>query len=168
MASPMDYCIREYQHADLTALAGIYRNSIHYLGGTRYSREQVAAWASFPDNKLDFEYWLKCATTFVAVDSDDACIGFAGLEDHGRISALFVAPGWMRKGVGYRLLECLLEEARLRAFAMLTTEASEFSRPLFEKFGFVVREIEHTEFKGVRFTRYAMQINFQPASGSGH
>jgi putative acetyltransferase len=40
----------------------------------------------------------------------------------------------------------------------VTTEASEFSKPLFEKHGFTVTEVEHTTCKGVEFTRYAMRL----------
>lgn len=157
----MHFDIRKYQNSDLPALANIYRGSIRHLGTESYSKEQVEVWSSFSDDIQDFENWLKGATTFVAVDSNNACVGFGGLEEHGRISSLFVASEWMRKGVGTGLLGRLLEEARLHALTMVTTEASEFSRPLFEKCGFVVREIEYTEFKGVKFTRYVMQTRIQ-------
>jgi hypothetical protein len=39
----------------------------------------------------------------------------------------------------------------------LHTEASEFSKPLFEKFGFETIEVEHMVQKGVEFKRYRMQ-----------
>lgn len=160
MAPIGNYQIRGYDNDDLPVLAGIYRDSIRHRGPEYYSEQQVAAWSSFPDAMRDFEHWLTSATTCVAVDRANRCIGFAALEAPGRISALFVAPAWMRQGVGSSLLTHLLKEARLRRYTTVTTEASEFSRPLFEKCGFVVLEIEHTEFKEVAFTRYAMQTKF--------
>lgn len=165
MTPTANYQIRPYGKDDLPVLAGIYRDAIRHRGPECYSEQQVAAWSSFPDALRDFEYWLTSATTWVAVDRHDNCIGFTALEEPGRISALFVAPAWMGQGVGYGLLNHLLKEARLASCQTVTTEASEFSRPLFEKFGFVVLEIEHTEFKGVAFTRYAMQTEFQRGSG---
>ena len=157
----MQFHIRKYQDSDLPALAKIYRGSIRHLGAECYTKEQVEAWSGFSEDIQAFDNWLKGATTLVAVDSENACVGFGGLEAHGRISSLFVSPEWMRKGVGSGVLGHLLEEAGSRAFSVVTTEASEFSRPLFEQHGFVVTEIEQTEFKGVKFTRYAMQARLK-------
>ena len=42
---------------------------------------------------------------------------------------------------------------RCRTTTHITSHASEFSEPLFEKFGFVVNEIEHTSGNGVK-SRY--------------
>ena len=63
-------------------------------------------------------------------------VGIGGLEKKGRISSLFVSPGCMRRGIGSALLTRLLEEAESRNMGQLRTEASEFSKALFEKFGF--------------------------------
>lgn len=166
MKANRGYRIRDLREADLAMLADLYRSSIRHLGGECYSAEQVEAWSSFPDSRHEFEQWVSSATTLVAVDSDDVCIGFGGLEESGRISALFVSPGWQRMGVGYHLTQRLLGLARSRGFNRVTTAASAFSRPLFEKCGFGVIAIEHTEFKGVEFTRYAMQARIQPLRGS--
>ena len=157
MASVSDYRVREYRSADLPSLAAIYTGSIRHLGAEYYSGDQIAAWSSFPEDMTAFERWIEKATTFVAVDGHGECIGFAGIEDQGRIASLFVAPAFMHKGVGSHLLMRLLEEARARRIAVVTTDASEFSRPLFEKFGLRVEEIEYIEFKGVEFSRYAMR-----------
>jgi putative acetyltransferase len=159
MACVTHYRIREYQHADLPSLAAIYTSSIRHLGAEYYSGDQIAAWSSFPEDTASFERWIAEATTFVAVNSHDECIGFGGIEDHGRIASLFVAPAFVRKGVGSGLLMRLLEEARARKIVVVTADASEFSRPLFEKFGLSVEAIEHIEFKGVEFSRYAMRTS---------
>jgi putative acetyltransferase len=159
MASVAYYRVREYQDADLPSVATIYTSSIRQLGAEYYSGDQVAAWSSFPEDTAGFERWITEATTFVAVNSHDECIGFGGIEHHGRIASLFVAPAFVRKGVGSGLLMRLLEEARAQKIVVVTAHASEFSRPLFEKFGFGVEEIEHIEFKGVEFSRYAMRAS---------
>ena len=154
----MSFEIRAIQDSDLSALADIYRDSIISLGNDFYTPEQIAAWASFPDDIEAFRKWVTAPMTLVAIKSDGKCVGFGGLEDSGRISALFVLPESMRKGVGSALLKKLVSEAQLRGVFQVTTEASEFSKPLFEKFGFRVKNIEKTEFKEVAFTRYAMQL----------
>jgi putative acetyltransferase len=150
--------IRRARSEDIHSLARIYRESIRHLGKHHYSVDQVAAWSSFSGDTDVFQDWINEATTFVAVTGDDGCIGFGGLQAHGRISSLFVAPEFMRRGVAASLLERLLDEARLRGLDTVTTEASEFSRPLFQKYGFTLIEVEHTEFKGVGFSRYVMRL----------
>lgn len=66
---------------------------------------------------------------------------------------------YQRKGVASSLISRLLEEAKALHISRVTTHASAFSKPLFEKFGFVLSAIEHTEVKGVRMSRYAMRAS---------
>jgi putative acetyltransferase len=68
-----------------------------------------------------------------------------------------VAPQNARKGVGSLLLQHLLSLEPVQP--LYTTEASELSKGLFEKFGFKVIEIEHTELNDVAFTRYGMRMH---------
>ncbi len=153
--------IRAYAPADLAVLRSIYAESIRYLGESAYSEEQVAAWSSLSEDAEPFTKWIEDVSTFVAVGDDGACIGFGGLEPGGRISSLFVAPAHMRTGVGSMLVQRLMAEAKSVGVVGVTTQASEFSKPLFEKFGFSVVELEHTEFKGIAFDRYVMRASFE-------
>jgi putative acetyltransferase len=102
--------------------------------------------------------WVSDAMTLIAV-AENECLGFGSLQSQGRISALFVAPGYGRQGIASQLLAHLLAEARSRGFEVVAAEASEFSRSLFGKYGFSVTEVEHTRFRGVAFTRYAMRAH---------
>lgn len=149
--------IRQIRSQDFNSLARIFSESILHIGHKCYSPDQVAAWSSFASDTKKFQAWLGRAMTFVAVNESDECLGFGGLEPHGRISSLFVAPDFMRMGIASRLVERLLIEARSRRLEVLTTAASEFSKPVFEKYGFSVTAVEHTQFKGIDFSRYAMQ-----------
>jgi putative acetyltransferase len=152
----MKITVRPYNASDLSDLVLIYKQGIKKLGHTHYTNDQVVAWSSFADDTDDFRKWINHSTTFVAVDLKMNVVGFAGLETKGRISSLFVTPEVMRMGVGTALLNHLIDEINLRDLNSVTTDASEFSKPLFEKFGFTVKNLEHTQFKGVQFTRYQM------------
>jgi putative acetyltransferase len=118
----------------------------------------VEAWACFSDDSVAFNAWLDSATTFVAVSEANACLGFGGLQQDGRVASLFVSPDVMRTGIGSALLERLIQEAGRLGYRVLTTAASELSRPLFERHGFGLSGVEHTEFKGVAFSRYLMDL----------
>jgi putative acetyltransferase len=65
----------------------------------------------------------------------------------------------MRKGVASQLLRRLLKEAQAKGLRSLHAEASAFSRPLFEKFGFSVVEEERINLKGCGFDRYVVRAN---------
>ncbi len=153
--------IRKYSTSDLPYIRDIYRKAIRQIGNTAYSKDQVAAWSSFPEDTDAFRKWVEEADSFVATDERGNCIGFGGWEKTGRISALFVHPGHMRKGVGSMILSHLIKQAEAEKLHTTTTEASEFSKPLFEKYGFTVVEIESTEFKNVKFQRYVMQYRIK-------
>ena len=153
-------CLRSRGPGDTDALARIYRDAIRTLGPRCYGPQQVTAWAALGGDREAFCLWLDGMSTLVALDPGNGPVGFAGWQAPARIAALFVAPSAMRRGVGRTLVAALLDThaaARPGAPApAVTTEASEFSRPLFEGFGFRVQAVEHTEVRGVAFTRYAM------------
>ena len=134
----------------------IFRDAVNHAGPEHYTPEQVQAWSAFGHDTCEFESWLGQSKVYVAIDSKRHSIGFAGLEASGRIASLFVTPGYMRQGIGSRLPKHILNEAAQSGLTQLTTEASEFSRPLFEAADFVVIDIEETCFKGVQIHRYRM------------
>ena len=155
--------IRKYEVSDLLSLAHIYKSSIFQMGSHYYSEKQITAWSGFADDIKSFELWISNAATYVAENGNREILGFGGLEKSGRISSLFVAPKATRKGVGKALLSRLLSIIKFRGIVKATTEASELSKPLFEKFGFTVSNVEVTSFRGAAFTRYAMALNIDKA-----
>ena len=162
--------IRKYENSDLLSLAHIYKSSILQLGSQYYSEKQITAWSGFADDINSFELWISNAATYVATNGRRKILGFGGIEKSGRISSLFVTPKATRKGVGKALLSRLLSIIERRGIVKVTTEASELSKPLFEKFGFTVRNLEVTHFRGAAFTRYAMarSIDMAQAHQSRH
>jgi putative acetyltransferase len=151
--------IREYRANDLSDLRRIYAGAIRHLGRRAYSEEQVAVWSDFSSDAEAFREWIENAGVYVAVTEEGACMGFAGLEQDGHISSVYVSPCCMRKGVASQLLRRLLKEAQAKGLRSLHAEASAFSRPLFEKFGFSVVEKERMDLKGVGFDRYVVRAN---------
>ena len=150
--------IRLAKESDIMTLSHVYRSAIQAIGEEYYSDEQVAAWASYPDDIDEFKRWVQEALTFVALADNSRLVGFGGVEQAGRISSLFVAPDFMRQGIASALLAHVIAEVgSIKNIEELTTHASEFSKPLFMKFGFEVANVESRNFKGVDFIRYAMR-----------
>lgn len=142
---------------DLPALAELYAYTVRQLGPALYTTDQVRVWSASPDDVERFRGFVLNAYTLVAVVQDSQHpVGFAGLEPNGRIASLYVHADYCRRGIGTALLAALLEKAQADGLTRLRTEASKFSRPVFERFGFVLDEVERGMHHGVPFMRFLM------------
>lgn len=146
--------IRKAFEADVPTLAALYADAVRSAGPGHYTPEQVEAWAAFADEAA-FRPFVSRPLTLVAED-DTGPVGFAGLKPDGHVTALYVRPDRMRQGVGAALLGAILDEAARQGVDRLYTEASAFSRSLFERFGFVLDSVERVERRGAWFERYRM------------
>lgn len=147
--------LRQATAADLPALSHIYAHAVRTLGPQQYDAAQVAAWAAFAEAE-GFRRFILDATTFVA-EADGVVVGFAGLADDGHVTALYVHGDYGRQGIGSALMAAVLARARAMGVERLYVEASTFSRPVFETFGFVQYAVEHVVRDGVPFERYLMR-----------
>jgi len=147
--------IRTATEDDLPSLRSIYVDSVRALAPGVYTAEQVEAWATFTDTGESFRRFILDATTYVALEHG-LTVGFCGIEGDGHVASLYVAARAMRRGVGSRLLAWAIEHAPRSKRVALYVEASEFSMPLFSKFGFVLTRKERAPYNGVEFDRYAM------------
>jgi putative acetyltransferase len=150
--------IRIAAECDLVELGELFRSSVEMIGPERYTAEQVRAWASMPNDPARLRKFVLGVTTFVAEDNG-RLVGLCGLGADGHLASLYVDGTEGRKGIGSMLLDKAICEARERGLLRLYSEASEFSKPLFEKFGFETFEVEHMVHEGVGFDRYRMQRN---------
>lgn len=60
----------------------------------------------------------------------------------GYIMNMYTKPEWRRKGIGSKLFEKLIEEAKKKNIVKLVLHATDDGKPLYEKYGF---ETKHTE-----------------------
>ena len=143
--------------SDLPALAKLFDDSVRQVAPQKYSPEQVDAWAASATDTEFFSRFILESTTFIAEENN--LLGFGGIRitTAGQITSLYVRGNCNRKGVGSKLLEKILEYARINQCDRLYTEASEFSKPLFEKFGFEIYGEEEVMRNGVLFQRSLMQ-----------
>jgi putative acetyltransferase len=142
---------------DLPALAALYSNTVRTLGPALYTADQVRVWSASPDHAERFRGFILEAHTLVALtEASPLPLGFAGLEPDGRIASLYVRADHCRQGIGSALLAALIEKAAADGLSKLRTEASKFSRPVFERFGFELDEVERGLHHGVPFARFLM------------
>lgn len=147
--------IRDVTPADVPALAFLYADAVRSAGPSFYSEEQVEVWATVAEEAERFRSFVLEPSSLVAED-ETGPIGFTGLDPDGHVTALYVRSDRMRRGVGSALLAAVMDLARQRGISQLYTEASAVSRPVFERAGFRVAEIETIERRRVLFERYRM------------
>lgn len=149
--------IRPAERADLPAINSIYNEEI---------RTGVATW--------DYEPWTIEARTRWFEEHDpaepvlvatvgDAIAGFAYLSwyrskagyQYTRENTLYIDPTYQRRGLGARLLEALIDQARARHIRALIAQietSNEASIALHERYGFVRLGIEQQV--GYKFGRW--------------
>lgn len=147
--------LRIATESDVIALAELFYQSVVTVAPQQYSAKQVQAWASFSRNIESFSKFILEPTTFIA-EENDRLLGFAGITADGHLTSLYVRGDYNRQGIGSKLLNKIIEYSQINKIDQLYCEASKFSKPLFEKFGFVVYELEQVEINGVLFQRYLM------------
>lgn len=76
---------------------------------------------------------------------DGVITGMVELKEGRHVAMLFVAPEWQRRGIGRRLLDAALEQARVD---VVTVSASLSSVPAYARYGFVLAG-ETAEFAGL-------------------
>jgi putative acetyltransferase len=152
-----DWHLRAATEADVPALAALYADTARALGSWCYTPQQVAAWARFPDDAAAFHAYVTGAQTWVAQDAAGRVLGFCGVDAQGEIRSLYVAAGCVRRGVGSALLHHALAVAGQRGVQHFSAWATPFSRPVFERAGFVLARVATEPFEGVVFDRYRME-----------
>jgi uncharacterized membrane protein YoaK (UPF0700 family)/ribosomal protein S18 acetylase RimI-like enzyme len=145
---------------DLPALADLYARAVDQLADAHYDAAAREAWAAFAKQEAFAAFVLE-ADTLVA-RSDGITVGFSGLTPKGHIASLYVAPEAAGRGVARTLVEAQLVRARQHGHAVLTTDASAVSRPIFERLGFDVVAEERVNRNGAIFLRYQMQRHLPP------
>lgn len=148
--------IRVATQLDLPELAKLYSESVQAIAPGHYSSEQVKVWAAFSADPDFFCQFILEPTTFVA-EAANTILGFAGIKDDGHITAVYVHRNYLRQGIGSRLLKAVLEYAQSQKINLLYSEASEFSKPLFEKLGFEAYATEQVVRNNVLFQRYLVR-----------
>lgn len=131
--------IRKFKSNDAKALFNVFYSAVHDIAINDYTDEQLNAWA--PAN-YDLNVWankLKILQPFV-IENDNKIVGYADIQVNGLIDHFFIARTYSRQGFGSKLMEYILEEARLLNINIITANVSKTAQPFFAKFGFTVTE----------------------------
>lgn len=144
--------------ADVSALATLYANTAHTLGHGYYSGEQVQAWGSFAADLNTFADYVLSASTWIHSQDDGQITGFCGVGPGGEVHSLYVRADCTRQGLGSQMLAHALAAARSQGVQHFAAWVTPFSRPVFERAGFVLLSTRVEPFQGVLFERYRVAL----------
>lgn len=85
------------------------------------------------------------ATHFLALNEAGQRLGCARLLDTGQIGRMAVIKAERGTGLGMRLLEAAIEEAKAQGMARVFLHAQKYAEPFYRKAGFVVHGAEFSE-----------------------
>jgi putative acetyltransferase len=161
--------LRPYISADLKRCEEIFRASIEELAAEDYSADQREAWASTADDEAAFAARVGGGLTLIAL-IDGAAAGFATLKGAETIDMLYVDPAFAGQGAARTLIDALTRLATARGAKRLTAEASEVSKPLFEKLGFTAqkRNLVHIGDEWLANTTMTKTLDAEPAPPPRH
>jgi GNAT superfamily N-acetyltransferase len=128
--------------ADLLAASDVYRSASLSNAG---DRDNLVA---HPEHLILGPEGLAEARTHIA-EQDGSLVGFATwLEAGGTVELedLFVAPGWMRRGIATALVNRIAEVLRARGVERLEVTANPHALGFYHAAGFVDCGVAETEF----------------------
>ena len=138
--------------ADEILLREIYADAIESQAPQLYSDQQVKSWAALAWLPGVLDQTLKQGSGWIS--GEDAAFAMRYPQD--RLALLYCRGRAARQGHGKALLERLEADAIADGVRSLRTEASQFSRPLFERYGWSLVAPETITIAGVTFERYRM------------
>lgn len=97
----------------------------------------------------------------LALDQDGSPVGTGRLLRDGHIGRMAVLREWRKLGVGSRMMELLMAEARRLHYPRLVLNAQVSAVPFYARFGFVTRGDEFEE-AGIPHLEMVLQLTENP------
>lgn len=153
-----DPALRPLVATDLPQLVDLYRDAVQSQARGLYSDRQLQAWAHHAGGDAGLAEALARGVGLAscAAPPDRTIEAFALLDPIDRLSLLYCRGRSSRQGRATALLVALESIARGRGCRRLRTEASQLSKPLLERLGWLLESEEEVLFAGVLFRRWRM------------
>jgi putative acetyltransferase len=152
----MTITLRPYEPTDADDCLSLFHDTIHRVNLGDYSKAQVDAWASLA---IDLPSWSRRFDgrfAYVAAEGG-RIVGFTDMTRDGHLDRLFVSADHQRRGIGRRLVEKILRDARAIDVVQITTDASLTAKPFFEGLGFETICQQTVDCRGVKMTNFKMR-----------
>lgn len=152
--------LREARTEDIPQISQLYFDTVHHINAKDYNPRQIQAWAP---EVYDQQFWaprFQRYQVFVIEhehEHEHEILGFCEFESDGHIDCFYVHHAWQGKGVGTRMMERIVEEAKRRQLHRLYADVSITALPFFQHQGFSVLHEQQRSYRGLRFTMFEME-----------
>ena len=127
--------IRRATQRDRESIWNVHIRAIQEICKSHYSPKEIADWSEVL-KPLRYNEPIKRGSFFVALD-DNVIVGFGNLnQDSGEIEAVYVAPEYVRRGVGREILQALESVAREVGLTVLRLSSSLNAVQFYENAGY--------------------------------
>jgi putative acetyltransferase len=133
--------VRKYSEEDAEEKRRLHLKTIREVNARDYSDKRIGAWTIFDeDNSVEedtTERWV--------AEEEGKIVGFADyIPGKARITGIYVHPDFLRQGIGSKLLEKIVKDARRKGIEELRCESSVTAKDFYSENGFeVVKEVVH-------------------------
>lgn len=137
-------------------ITDLFHDSVHEIGRSHYTKEEIEAWAPTPPDYKKWSERLKNKRPYIAVQNSKV-VGFIELESNGHIDCLYTQKDFQRCGVAQSLYLHLEKEAKAKGIKRLYVEASHIAKPFFEKQNFKLVKENFVVRNGVKLNNFTME-----------
>lgn len=157
--------LRPYSPADITAVTGLFYNTVHTVNRRDYTDIQLDTWA---DGNTDLDKWTisfqsnitviaeiaEIAEVAEVAEVDSIIVGFGDITHDGYLDRLYVHKDYQHIGIATAICDYL--ESRIDSDKTIT-HASITARPFFEKRGYVAVKEQQVIRHNVALTNFIME-----------
>ena len=127
--------IRRATQRDRESIWNVHIRAIQEVCKSHYSQKEIEDWSEAL-KPTRYNEPIRRGSFFVAVD-DNVIVGFGNLnQDSGEIEAVYVAPEYVRRGVGREILQALESVARDVGLTVLRLSSSLNAVQFYENAGY--------------------------------
>ncbi len=145
--------IRQFKHSDASASSALIRSCWETMRLGDYAVEGIALQieGTTPEKLVE----LSGSTKFYVAAEDGAIVGFGGYNKE-KIRLFFVKPGFQRRGIGSRILDKVLSDARNEGIQRLECYSTIYAEPFYLRHGFVKEGV--VDFTTIHFYRMSVSL----------
>lgn len=149
--------IRKARLEDSVELARLHRQTIRTVNSGDYPPEIIAAWSGRSTAKKFRDFFPK-SIRIIAVENKQI-IGFGELiKETGNLRAMYTHKDWLKKGVGTKIFERMVQEAQKLGVKRWEFTASIKSQPFYEAQGCkTIKPCTHRLRSGHEMEAYLME-----------
>ncbi|MBM3585894.1 MAG: GNAT family N-acetyltransferase [Alphaproteobacteria bacterium] len=149
--APVSFSVRAAGPEDAPAIHRVHEASILGLGIAAYALAEVVSWIGVLTDE-GYVAAMAGGEAFWVTETEGAgVVGFSGqLGDE--VKAVYIAPGYERRGIGTRLLSLAEDAVRAQGHARVRIGASLTGQPFYEAHGYRIVE------RKLRTTRGGLEI----------